>query len=215
MNFTQPIGLLGGTFDPIHLGHLAVASQLVELLNLAVTELIPCHTPPHRDSHASSHHRLAMAELACQDLAYVNVNPIEFNRTGPSYTVDTLTELRKQTPQQPLCLIICSDAFAHFNRWHRWQGILELAHLVLVNRPGYPLTNAPWATQLFEQHQVSDPRALGQQLAGKILIQTIHALAISATQIRQYCAEKKDISHLVPLKVAEYIYQHKLYSTPR
>ena len=212
MTLLKPIGLLGGTFDPIHLGHLAVATQLVKRLDLAATELIPCHKPPHRDSQAASKHRLAMASLACQDLPKVNINPIEFNRTLPSYTVDTLTELRAQEPERPLCLIICSDAFASFNHWHRWQDILKLAHLVLVDRPGYPQPNEPWVKQLLKQHQVNDPQALHHNLAGKILIQPLHALAVSATQIRQYCAENKDISHLVPAAVAEYIDKHSLYS---
>lgn len=133
------IGILGGTFDPIHFGHLRTALDVVEDLNLQQLRFIPCGEPPHRDQpHASPAQRLAMVQLAIASESRFMVDAREIQRGGPSYMVETLESLRQELgEQQSLGLIVGLDAFAALDSWYRWQDLIDLAHLIIMTRPGW------------------------------------------------------------------------------
>ena len=134
----QPIGLFGGTFDPIHYGHLRTAFELWQELRLAEVRFLPTGSPPHRDDPlASSELRLAMVRAAVADQPAFVVDDREIRRTGISYSVDTVTELRAEYPDRSLCLLLGMDAFLGLPNWHRWRDLLGLAHIVVAHRPGW------------------------------------------------------------------------------
>ena len=216
-----PIGILGGTFDPIHFGHLRLAQEALEQCNLAAVRFIPSGTPPHRNApYASAQQRLDMVRLALQGNPAFVLDKREADRIGPCYTVDTLTALRAELgPQQPLCLLMGGDAFLLLHTWHEWKQIFGLAHIVAIQRArGLPLGNAMSkadATLRNEYHArlAPAPRALHDSSAVAILVVDMPALEISATDIRRRCAEKKDIHYLLPDAAADYIQSHNLYTT--
>lgn len=209
----RPIGILGGTFDPIHYGHLAIAEFLSTHCPLQQIQFVPCLLPPHRQPpQASPGQRLEMIRLAIANHPHWIANDIDFQRPGPSYMVDTLTILRQQLPQTPLCLILGMDAFMNFNQWHDWQKIMTLAHLIVVNRPGFKLPESEWGQTLLAQTQLHSGNDLTQSLAGGILLQEIPPSPISATTIRQHLP---NLQNDVPPPVAKYIQQNKLYSSVR
>lgn len=206
-----PIGILGGTFDPIHCGHLAIAEYLSAHGLLTQIQFIPCLLPPHRQPpQASPQQRLAMLELAIAGHPGWAVNPIDLERPGPSYMVDTLTLLRQRQPSTPWCLILGMDAFLHFDQWREWRRILTLAHLIVVNRPGFELPSADWGRELLAHSQVESFQHLTQSLAGKILLQEIPPSPLSATAIRLQSGAAP--SQSLPPAVWQYIQQHHLYS---
>lgn len=213
-----PIGILGGTFDPIHHGHLRLAQEALEQCNLASVRFIPSGTPPHRAGpQANAQQRLDMVRLALQDNAAFVLDEREIYRAGPCYTVDTLVELRAELGmQQPLCLLMGGDAFLSLHTWHEWKSLFELAHIVAVQRPGLPLGNAITTSdsvlrQQYTARLAPAPRVLHDSPSGAILVVDMPALEISATDIRKRCAEKKDIHYLLPDTVANYIQSHSLY----
>lgn len=215
-----PIGILGGTFDPIHFGHLRFAQEVLEQCNLDAVHFIPCGSPPHRNApHASAQHRLSMTRLALQGNPAFVLDEREIRRTDPCYTVDTLTALRVELGmQQPLCLLIGGDAFLLLHTWHEWKKLFELAHIVVMQRAGRPLGNAINEADAalrdeYRARLAPAPRALHDAPAGAIVVVNMLALEISATDIRRRCAERKDIHYLLPDVVADYIQSHKLYTT--
>lgn len=214
----QPIGVLGGTFDPIHFGHLRSALELLEALGLAEVRLIPCGHPPHRaPPRAPASARLAMLELAVAGQPGLRVDSRELERPGPSYMVDTLASLREEQGSVPLCLILGSDAFLGLPGWHRWQELVRLAHLVVMHRPGWELDDhlaAPLA-QLVETRRVHAAAALAAQPAGSILLVPVTPLDISATAIRHLIAAGRSPRYLLPDAVWEHIRAHGLYDAVR
>ena len=215
-----PIGILGGTFDPIHHGHLRLAQEALEQCNLAAVRFIPGGTPPHRNApHANAQQRLDMVRLALQGNPSFVLDEHEIRRTAPCYTVDTLTALRAELgAQQPLCLLMGGDAFLQLHTWHEWKQLFELAHIVAIQRAGgRPLGNAineADAALRNEYHArlAPAPRVLHESPAGAILVADMPALEISATGIRRRCAEGKSIRYLLPDAVANYIQSHHLYT---
>jgi nicotinate-nucleotide adenylyltransferase len=214
----KAIGILGGTFDPIHFGHLRLAEEMLELANLREIRFIPTGTPPHRDMpQVSAQHRSAMVQLAIADqLAFV-LDPREVDRTTPCYTVDTLRELRAELgAAQPLCLLMGGDAFLQLNTWREWEQLFELAHIVVGYRPGFTLEErSHTATPALRQHylqRLCAAEVLSQQPCGGIVELAIPKLEISATLIRSRVAEKRSIRYLLPNAVADYIHQHHLYN---
>src|SRR5262245_12412890 len=134
----QPLGLFGGTFDPIHYGHLRTAFELWQALGLAEVRFMPTGSPPHREqTHASAGHRLAMVKAAVAGQPAFTVDDREVRRSGVSYSVDTLAELRAEHPDRSLCLLLGMDAFLGLPNWHRWRELLDLAHIVVAHRPGW------------------------------------------------------------------------------
>ncbi|QLH43729.1 MAG: nicotinate-nucleotide adenylyltransferase [Coxiellaceae bacterium] len=206
------IGILGGTFDPIHLGHLQLAKTVYTQLLLAEVRLLPCYAPVHRAiPSASAQDRLAMVQIAVQNQPGLSVDDREIRRQGPSYMFDTLQSLRHELGNQPLALIMAADAFESFSRWHRWQEIPELAHLIITNREQEILTSDPNLQTLLRQRQVTNNEDLQTAPAGKIICSHISPLAISATDIRQRIAKGKSAKDMLPAGVWEYICLHQLY----
>jgi len=199
-------GFYGGTFDPIHQGHLDVALFVQQHCQLDSLTLLPCHLPPHRAHSASSEHRAAMVQLAIAPYAKLSLSRLELARNQPSYTVDTLTLLSQAQPNDQLCFVIGMDSLQYFTRWHRWQQILQLCHLLVVQRPGYQACDGD-APMLLQQFGLSDVAALRQQANGGILLLDNPLWPVSATAIRQGTqGQQGQIT-----AVQEYIRTHQLY----
>ncbi len=213
-----PIGILGGTFDPIHHGHLRLAQEALEQCGLAEVRFIPGGTPPHRNApHAGAQQRLNMVRLAVQGNAAFVADEREINRTDPCYTVDTLAALRAELGvQQPLCLLMGGDAFLLLHTWHEWKKLFSMAHIVVIQRAARPLGNAineadPALRHEYQSRLAPSQRVLHDAPAGSILVLDMPLLEISATDIRARCAAKKNIHSLLPGAVADFIHSHKLY----
>jgi len=211
-----PVGILGGTFDPIHFGHLRLAQELAEQCGLAEVRLIPTGTPPHRAAPATpATHRLAMTRLAARGNPLLAVDDREVRRQGLCYTVDTLTELRATLgADASLCLLLGADAFRGLAAWSRWRQVFALAHVVVAARPGYGLDEATLAAEVageLEMRRVSDAAPLARAAAGTILVAEIPGLTISATDIRTRLATGRSARYLIPDAVLDYIALHQLY----
>ena len=216
-----PVGILGGTFDPIHYGHLRLAEEMLELASLRQILFIPAGTPPHRDQpQVSAQHRSAMVQLAIADQPAFVRDTREIGRVDKCYTVDTLSELRAELgASQPLCLLMGSDAFLELHTWHEWERLFELAHIVVGYRPGFSLEErihtAMPALRRHYQQRLCTADVLSQKPAGGIAELAIPQLEISATLIRSRVAENRSIRYLLPNAVADYIHQHHLYEHAR
>lgn len=209
MNYLA-IGILGGTFDPTHQGHLNLAEYLLASCPLQEIQFIPCFDPPHRNPpKASAEHRLKMLRLAIQNHPHWKVNDMDYHRPSPSYMVDTLMLLREQQPDVSWCLILGMDAFLSFNQWREWKKILKLANLIVVNRPGYHLPNQGWQQDLLKDTQIKDPLELTQHLSGKILLRNIPPSSVNATDIRRYFDTLGQLD--LPPAVYQYIQDYHLY----
>jgi nicotinate-nucleotide adenylyltransferase len=212
-----PVGILGGTFDPIHYGHLRLAEEMLELANLSQIRFIPAGTPPHRDMpQASAQHRSAMVHLAIADQPAFVLDAREVGRTTPCYTVDTLGDLRAELgAAQSLCLLMGGDAFLQLHSWHEWERLFELAHIVVGYRPGFAIEDrihtATAALRRHYQQRLCTADKLSQHPAGGIAVLAIPELEISSTLIRSRVAENRSIRYLLPSAVADYIHQHHLY----
>ena len=214
-----PIGILGGTFDPIHNGHLRLAQEALEQCPLAAVRFIPSGSPPHRTTPiASPQQRLDMVRLALQHNPGFVLDEREIHRTDPCYTVDTLAALRAELDiQQPLCLLMGGDAFLLLHTWHEWKKIFSLAHVVVVQRTGRPLGNAlndadPALRHEYQTRLAPAASVLYGAPAGAILVLDMPLLEISATDLRARCAAKKNIHALLPDAVADYIQTHQPYT---
>ncbi|MDT8310478.1 MAG: nicotinate-nucleotide adenylyltransferase [Methylophaga sp.] len=209
-NNPPAIGILGGTFDPVHFGHLRSALEVCQQLNLDHVRLMPCHVPPHRPQpQGKAAERRLLLELSVKSAAELVVDDRELNREGPSYSVDTLHSLRQEFPDNPLFLIIGSDAFRQIASWSRWTELLDLAHIVVMRRAAEVLDLSLEVQQwLTENHAQPEDSAL---LAGKIWPVDVTALAISATDIRAQRAAGQSVQFLVPEAVLTAIEQLGLY----
>ncbi len=205
------IGLLGGTFDPIHYGHLRPAQEIAHTLGLAEVRLIPARQPPHRPApHASAQHRLQMAQLASQEFPGFSVDDRELRREGPSYTVDTLESLRAELGTRPLCWLMGADAFRGIETWREWERLPELAHLVVMQRPGAELNVAAlpdWA----RLRVTTAPDDLNRLVAGRILFQAVTPQDISATRVRAAIANHEPVQACLPAPVWKFIKTHHIY----
>lgn len=204
------LGILGGTFDPVHFGHLRSAVEIRAALALDALLLIPARVSPHRDvPHADAQHRRAMLEAAVGNAADLLVDGRELVRPPPSYTVDTLTDIADDHPGARLHLVIGGDTCTTFDRWHRWREILDLAHLVVMERPGWPAV----LPEALAPRRVDSVAALETRHAGAVLVQSVTQIDISATWIRALAAEGGDLRYLVPEAVRAYIEREALYQT--
>lgn len=207
------IGIFGGTFDPIHFGHLRPALELLQALQLQEVRFVPCRQPPHRDvPAASADQRLRMVEAAVRDVDGFRVDTRELHRSGPSYMFDTLRSLRDEAPQTDLCLLLGMDALLGLQHWHRWREILELAHVVGAHRPGWSPPQDGELAQLLRSHGADDVAALRRRRAGSILLHPVTQLEISATAIRTLLAAGRSARFLVPDAVSELIERESIYS---
>ncbi len=216
MSARSPIGILGGTFDPVHLAHLALAHAGLDRLGLAKVLWIPAGRPPHRAPPlASPADRLAMVTLAVRDEPRFVIDDSEVKSLAPSYTVATLERLRAfYGPQQPLVLLMGADAFRGLNQWHRWEDLLRLAHLAVATRPGYPLSGLdPVLAALLARCRATSAEFLHRP-AGGIHPFELSAGTVSATEVRALIAAgaaDQQLLALLPAAVLDYIRQHKLY----
>jgi nicotinate-nucleotide adenylyltransferase len=207
------IGVYGGTFNPVHFGHLRTGLEVLELFELQQLRLIPCRLPAHREQpDVEPEQRLAMLQLASAATPGFYVDRRELEREGPSYMVDTLRSLRDEYPDDSLILFIGTDAFAGLSHWYQWQHLFDYAHIVVMTRPQHDL---PVLTAFLQQRLCVDKRLLSQQLAGLLLFQTVTALDIAATAIRALITQGLSPQFLLPDAVIDYIRQHQLYLSPR
>ena len=206
---TLAVGVFGGTFDPIHYGHLRPAQEALQQLALTELRIIPAAIPPHRPPpKASAAQRLAMAELAIRDFPGLRVDDRELRRGGLSYTVLTLESLRAELGNTPLCLLIGADQFRSFETWHRWQEIPDLAHLVVLNRPGATAGALPaWA----HARESADLHVLRESPAGRLAFLSVSPQDISATHIRAVLARGESVQGLLPEAVLDYIRINQVY----
>jgi nicotinate-nucleotide adenylyltransferase len=212
-----PIGILGGTFDPIHYGHLRLAEEAADACALARVLLIPAALPNLRSApRTAAHHRLQMARLAAQDNARLHVDGRELRRKGVSYTVDTLEELRAEFgATQPLWLILGADAFLRLPAWNRWMRLFDLAHIVVAARPGYDLAaamaqSAELAAE-WRARMIGSVSGLGEQPFGAIASIQIPLLEISASEIRARIVRGVSVRYMAPQTVLDYIAAEHLY----
>jgi nicotinate-nucleotide adenylyltransferase len=208
----QAVGIFGGTFDPVHYGHLRAALEAMEMLELQDFRLLPAGTPPHRaTTFASAEHRLAMLKLALARYPELQVDDREIRRKGWSFMVDTLSEIRAEAGDAPILMMIGQDAANTLDQWQEWHRLFDLAHLVIMRRPD---SKHNYSGALFEQVQprlVSDPARLKSSPAGLILPLEVTQLAISSTEIRQQIRTGRSPRFLLPDAVIEYIRGHGLY----
>jgi len=209
-----PVGILGGTFNPVHCGHLRSAVEVRDQLGLGEVRLLPCAVPPHRETPAcSADHRARMVELAIAGEPGLLCDRRELARAGASYSVDTLAELRRELgPRRGLCLVMGGDAAGALDTWHRWRELLEYAHLVVIARPGWELP-AGAVGRYLDGHRVDTANALHARAAGNVLTTTLRQLSISSTEIRDLVAAGRSAAFLTPRPVLDYIGQHALYGT--
>jgi nicotinate-nucleotide adenylyltransferase len=209
---TAPLGIFGGTFDPIHFGHLRTAFEILHALRLQSVRFVPAGDPPHRDPpRVDAARRLELVRAAVADQPGFVVDEREVRRGGPSYTVLTLAELRKELPATPLCLIVGMDAFLGLPTWHRWTELLELAHVVVAPRPGWTAPDAGLLGNLLAGRRALDASALHASLAGRILLQPVTQLEISSSELRASLAAGHDARYLCPDAVCEQIRRQACY----
>jgi nicotinate-nucleotide adenylyltransferase len=209
----NPIGILGGTFDPIHFGHLRTAMELLECLRLEEVRFIPCRIPPHDKAPvAPAELRLEMTVAAVANRPDFIVDERELHRDGPSYSFDTLVAMRDEFPERSLCLIVGMDAFAGLTTWHRWAELLSLAHLVVAHRPGAKPPEGGELGRLLERCRSRDPADLHAANAGRILLHTVTQLDISSSAIRLGVFRGESPAYLVPDPVAKLIESRGCYA---
>lgn len=206
------IGIFGGTFDPVHIGHLRSALEVAEFMALDELRLIPSARPPHREApQVSAHDRLAMVELAVAGLSPLCVDDREFKRDKPSYSIDTLESLRAElAADDQLFLILGWDAFCGLPTWHRWNALLEHCHILVLQRPDADSEAPETLRNLLAARSINDPLTL-EGPGGQISFIWQTPLAVSATQIRTLLASGQSVRYLVPDAVLTYIHAHGLY----
>jgi nicotinate-nucleotide adenylyltransferase len=210
---SEPIGLFGGTFDPIHYGHLRTAFELWQSLKLSQVRFLPTGSPPHRDAPlASSELRLEMVRAAVAGQPGFTVDDREMRRTGVSYSVDTLLDLRREYPQRSLCLLLGMDAFLGMPTWHRWREIFELAHVVVAHRPGWKAPITGPLGEVMVDRGTGSVRALHSATAGLILVQAVTQLEIASTDLRSLLMSGRDLRYLVPEPVRDLILRTGCYA---
>lgn len=205
--------IYGGTFDPVHHGHLRLALEVCDALGVTAINLVPCHIPPHRgDTGASSGQRLELIRLAIAGEPALQVDDRELRRSGASYTAETLRQLRDELgPDEPLVMVVGTDAFASFDRWREWQSIPELAHIVVVRRPGAELPSGSEAEKLVAMRQAGSCQALHKSPCGLILELDPPLLDISATGVRERISDGRSPRYLIPEAVWQCIRSQGLY----
>lgn len=207
------IGIFGGTFDPVHYGHLRTGFELMQALGLAEMRYIPAGRPPHRDQPlADATLRLAMVRAAIAGQPGFTVDDREVRRDGPSYAVLTLEELKSEAPERRLCLAVGMDAFLGLDRWHRWRDVLGLAHVVVAHRPGWRAPADGTLGELLSACGTRDPARLAAADAGLVYVHAVTQLEISSTDLRNIVTGGRDPRYLVPDEVREIIRRTGCYS---
>ncbi|MFI4954349.1 MAG: nicotinate (nicotinamide) nucleotide adenylyltransferase, partial [Gammaproteobacteria bacterium] len=203
--YSPLLGIFGGSFDPIHIGHLNGLWEITQKVEFDRLHIIPCgQSPTKKALQTTTEHRLAMLQLAIKHQPHWHIDECEIARGGNSYTIDTLKGLHEEFPHHNLCLIIGVDVAARLMEWRNWQQILSFANLIIMTRPDYALFETPWILEL-QRRTLSNPQQLHTEKVGGVYWQKITSLAISATQIRKLSSENKPPPFLVPSTVWDYI----------
>ncbi|MFU8820819.1 MAG: nicotinate-nucleotide adenylyltransferase [Gammaproteobacteria bacterium] len=209
----NPMGIFGGTFDPVHYGHLRSAFELLEALELSEVRFLPAGNPPHRDTtHADAATRVAMVRAAIDGEPRFLLDDRELRREGPSYSVDTLLDLRAEYAHRSLCLIIGMDAFLGLPQWHEWREILQLAHLVVAHRPGWRAPESGALGELLADRGTGRIGDLHESRAGRVYIRAVTQLEISSSAIRELIRAGRAPRYLVPDPVCRLLAESGCYS---
>lgn len=212
----RAIAIFGGTFDPVHYGHLRAAAEVSEQLGVQDFRLVPAGQPPHREgTWAEARHRLAMLELALAPHADLSVDDREVQRSGPSYMSETLASIRAEADELPIMLCLGQDAANDLDRWHDWKRLLDCAHLVVMTRPDAQPQYSAELQEHFSGRFVDRPAGLMDAPAGRICNVDVTRLAISSTDIREQLGSGRDPRFLLPSTVLAYIRKHGLYGAGR
>ena len=206
------IAVYGGTFDPVHLGHVNTAKALELHLHFDEIRFLPCKQPVLKNAAtASSHHRLAMLELALANFPKAIIDDREIKREGLSYMIDTLESMRTDSPEASLCLVVGMDAFNDLPRWHQWQALFDFAHIIVINRPGISLLADPILEKTIATRQTMSIDALQTKSHGQLYFQQLPETPISSTEIRQRLQQGKSVASMLAVKVSDYIRIQQLY----
>ncbi len=209
----QPIGIFGGTFDPIHYGHLRTALELKRSIELERVHFVPVANPPHRSAPMTDGAlRLRMVQAAVQGEPGFVADDRELKREGLSYTFDTLASFRAEFPDRTLCLLLGMDAFLNLPYWHRWRELLDLAHIVVAQRPGWELQTGGELGELWLARRTIDARELTGSLAGRVHVQPVTQLEISSTDLRASLLASHDPKFLLPDAVRQIIRETECYA---
>ena len=215
LNKQTGIGLFGGTFDPVHMGHLKTAAELKKLFELKEMRMILSARPPHRDTPSSNpDHRLKMLKIALngKEGKGLILDKIEYERIGLSYTLDTVIAVRSQAgPEVSICLCLGMDSFSSMDSWSDWKKLLNIVHIVVANRPGWEQPRNGAIYEVIKKHRATDTLDFHRSPSGKIFLTKFTPMCISSTAIRKGIAQKVSIRGLLPAEVAEYIQTNKLY----
>jgi nicotinate-nucleotide adenylyltransferase len=209
----RSIGIFGGTFDPIHYGHLRTALELKSLLDLERVHIVPCADPPHRTAPMSDGAlRLRMVEAATRGEAGFVADDRELKRAGVSYTIDTLASFRAELPGRSLCLLLGMDAFLGLPKWHRWRELTALAHIVVAHRPGWDAPTTGTLGDLLRDRRAPNAADIAAKPAGFVHVQPVTQLEISSTDLRDSLRAGRDPKFLVPDSVREIIIETECYA---
>ena len=209
----KPIGVFGGTFDPIHYGHLRTAFEMLQALRFDEVRFMPCGSPPHRtEPVADAELRLEMVRVATDAQVGFAVDGRELQRDGPSYSVDTLAALREELPNRSLALILGMDAFLGLPEWHQWRKILQLAHIVVAHRPGWRVPDIGPLGDILAERGTHRTKNLHQTISGHIYIHDVTQLEISSSEIRDLVGLGRDPRFLMPDGVRDLIRQSACYA---
>jgi nicotinate-nucleotide adenylyltransferase len=208
-----PVGILGGTFDPVHHGHLRLALECIQAAGLAEVNLVPLHAPAHRGPvTASATQRLDMLRLATANMAQLHVDDMEIRRGGTSWSIDTVSEYRRKLGNRPICLIMGMDAFQGLHGWKQWDLIPGLVHIIVAARPDTePVFENKQIADLYTASHTDNVADIHSTPAGRILKINIPLLSISSTRIRSLLAAGQGADFLLPQTVLSYIYKEKIY----
>src|SRR5688500_4131185 len=207
------MGIFGGTFDPIHYGHLRTAFELWQSLKLAEVRSLPTGNPPRRGrALAEAALRVEMVRAAVSDQPAFVVDDRQVRRAGASYTVDTLTELRAENPDRSLCLLLGMDAFLGLPHWHRWRELFDLAHVIVAHRPGWKAPITGPLGEVMVDRGTGGIRELHERRAGKVYVHAVTQLEISSTELRQSLVAGQDPRYLVPDEVRRIIRETGCYA---
>ena len=207
-----PLALFGGTFDPVHYGHLRCANEARQKLKLDTLFLLPAGTPPHRNApRATAKQRLDMLQLAQTEFPRLGIDDREIRRSGPSYMVDTLRELREESLQRPLLLMIGQDVANHLHSWYQFEQLFELAHLVILTRPATQAEYRQDVARQIQQRLTDEVDKLRQSKAGMVLNLEVASIDISATMIKSIIRLRRSPGPMLPALVLEYITKNQLY----
>ncbi|KJS22057.1 MAG: nicotinate-nucleotide adenylyltransferase [Clostridiaceae bacterium BRH_c20a] len=201
----KAIGIMGGTFDPIHYGHLVTAEAVRNEFDLEKVYFVPSGNPPHKDPNlvTDSQHRYLMTFLSITTNKYFEMSPMEINRTGKSYAYDTVKVFRQNFPDHGIYFITGADAIKEILTWHRVEELLDICYFVAATRPGYDLDDL----------QKEELKVLPEEYLKRIKIIEVPAMAISSTEIKKRVKERKPIKYLLPEAVEQYIYKNELYTS--